>query len=246
MRTRSLVHRGKADRGPVSERRSDFHYARFDRMRLENTAPLEHTVIWNGKTLWIWSPRENAVVEQPAENVAMASRAMLSVQPGYGLDLLAPIPLDAYAASSAPGATDGEVVVTLSPQPEAAAGRGWGSGGETPGNNVKAVPRATMQVVVDTGRRFVTRMALLSGTTILSDVRLAKPVEAKPGIWFATQVEVRQLLDDGSTLEELRTFERLAFDGPVDASRFELVVPEGATRVSVDSLLQQGEGRVQP
>lgn len=227
MRTRSLVHRGKADRGPVSERRSDFHYARFDRMRLENTAPLEHTVIWNGKTLWIWSPRENAVVEQPAEKVAMASRAMLSVQPGYGLDLLAPIPLDAYAASSAPGATDGEVVVTLSPID-------------------KAVPRATMRVVVDTGRRFVTRMALLSGTTILSDVRLAKPVEAKPGIWFATQVEVRQLLDDGSTLEELRTFERLAFDGPVDASRFELVVPEGATRVSVDSLLPQGEGRVQP
>lgn len=227
LRTRSLVHGGKAEIGPVSERRSDFVYARFDRARFENTAPLEHTVVWNGETLWIWSPRENAAVVQPAAKVSMTSRAMLSVQPGFGLDLLAPIPLDAYAASSAPGGTSGEVVVTLSPIDN-------------------AVPRATMQLVVDSGRRFVTRMVLLEGTTVTSDVRLRKPVEAQPGNWFATQVEVRQLLDDGSTLEELRTFERLAFDVPVEPSRFEFVVPEGATRVPVDSLLPQGEGRVSP
>lgn len=226
LRTRSLVHGGGSDeRGPVSERRSDFVYARFDRVRFENTAPLEHTVVWNGKTLWIWSPRENAVVEQPAEKIAMSSRAMLSVQPGFGLDLLAPIPLDAYAATSAAGAKEGEVVVTLSPVD-------------------KTVPRATMQLVVETGRRFVTRMVLLDGATILSDVRLGKPVEAKPGIWFATQVEMRQLLADGSTLEELRTFERLGFDVLVDPSRFELVVPKDATRVSIESLIPQpGEGR---
>ena len=223
VRTRSVVHGGKSsERGPVVERRSDFLYARFDRIRLENTAPLEHTVIWNGKTLWIWSPRENAVVEQPAAKVPMASRAMLSVQPGFGLDLLAPIPLDAYAATTAEGSSDGEVVVTLTAID-------------------KDIPRATMQLVVDTGRRFVTRMILLEGTTMLSDVRLKKPVEAKPGIWFATQVEARQLLGDGSTHEELRIYERLAFDVAVDDARFELVVPEGARRVSIDSLVQPGE-----
>ena len=229
LRTRSVVHGGKSEPGPVSERRSDYLYARFDRVRIENAAPLEHTVIWNGKTLWIWSPRENAAVEQATSKVSALSRTMLSVQPGFGIDLLAPIPLDAYRAEATAAAPEesGDVVVTLTPVD-------------------KAVPRATMQLVVDTARTHVTRMLVLTERgTVLSDLRLTKPVEAKPGIWFATQIEVRQLLDDGSTLEELRTWERLAFDMDVDPSRFEFTVPDGATRVPVESLAPAGRGDVQ-
>jgi outer membrane lipoprotein-sorting protein len=214
----------------VTERRSDYLYSRFDRVRIENAAPLEHTVIWNGETLWIWSPRENAAVEQPAKDVSTLSRTLLSVQPGFGIDLLAPIPLDAYRAEAAAAASGeaGEVVVTLTPVD-------------------KAVPRATMQLVVDTARKHVTRMLVLTERgSVLSDLRLTKPIEAKPGIWFATQIEVRQLLEDGSTLEELRTWERLAFDVTVDPTRFEFKVPDGATRVPVESLAPAaGRGDVQ-
>lgn len=222
VRTRSVVHGGGREASAVTERRSDFTYARFDRIRWENTAPLEHTVVWNGKTLWVWSPRENAAVEEPASKVTPLSRAALSVQPGFGIDLLAPIPLDAYRASAAPPGESGEVVVTLEPIDSRA-------------------QSATMQLIVDPARRMVTRMMVKGeGTSLLSDVRFKKPVEAKPGIWIATQVESRQLLADGSTLEELKTFERLAFDVPVDESRFEMKVPADATRVSVESLRGSG------
>ena len=221
LRVRSVLHEPRGGGiGPIEERRSDFVYARFDRVRFENVVPVPHSVIWNGETLWIWSPRENAAVEQPAEAVSALSRSLLSLQPGFGIDLLAPIPLDAYRARTerVTGGAEGEndVRVVLEPADE---------------------DRAPMELYVDRAKRMVTRIRVLSrpeGAPV-SDVRLTKPVQAKEGIWFATQVEARQLLADGSTLEELRTFERLKFDAAVDERLFEFTLPEGATRVPVEA-----------
>lgn len=231
VRARSLVHGGGFERSPVAERLSEFVYARDLGVRFENAAPLPHTVVWDGESVRIWSPGENAFVSEPAERVSPHARALLSVQPGFGMDLLAPVPLDAYRASAAAapaGTTDGDVVVTLVP---------LDAGGE----------RATLRFVVDSARKRVTRILALSerGTPV-SDVRLVEPVEARPGIWIATRLEMRQLLADGSTLEELRTFERLRFDAPVSRSVFELEAPANALRVSVDALagtVRAGGGR---
>ena len=221
MRARSVVHGGGLAPSAVAERLSDFVYARDRGVRFENTAPLPHTVVWDGASVRVWSPQENAFVQERGEDVPASSRALLSVQPGFGMDLLAPVPLDAYRASAAPapeGTADGDVVVTLVPRDGAA-------------------DRATLRFVVDTAKRRVTRILALSerGTPV-SDVHLAAPVEARPGIWVATRLEMRQLLADGSTLEELRTFERLRFDAPVRADAFVLEPPADAVRVTVDSL----------
>lgn len=223
---RTLVHGGGLDPSPIAERRSDFVYARDRGVRFENTAPLPHTVVWDGVSVRVWSPQENAFVEERAEDVPMTSRTMLSVQPGFGMDLLAPVPIDAYRASAAPapaGTPDGDVVVTLVSREET--GR-----------------HATLRFVVDSARKRVTRILALSerGTPV-SDVTLAAPVEARDGIWVATRLEMRQLLADGSTYEEVRVYERLKFDAPVEASAFALEAPPDATRVSVESLTKGRE-----
>ena len=223
LKTRSIIHGGGDESSGVQERLTDFAYKRFDRVRFENTVPVPHSIIWNGTTLWIWSPQENAAVEKKADEITIAARSMLSLQPGFGLDLIAAIPLDAYLATASPAAASdvkangsGDTVVILAPID-------------------KTVPRATMQLVVDSRRKLVTRILTMTevGGTLISDVRLSTPVEAKPGAWFATKVESRELLPDGSTLEQVRTFERLKFDVPIEDSKFEFRIPEGATVVPV-------------
>lgn len=229
IRDRAVHHeiaaRGKPSEHPVQETESDFVYKRFDRIRFENLLPVPHSVIWNGEKLWIWSPQENAVVEERAEDVPLTARAGLSVQPGFGIDLLAPIPLDAYAVEvkRIVGTTGvSQTVVTLTPMD-------------------KDVPRATMRLVVDPEKRVVTRIAASVGEDIqVSDVQLSEFVEAVPGIWFATRVHSRTLLGDGTQLEQLRSFERMKFNVPVEDSKFEFRAPEGAKVVPLSNLKQGG------
>lgn len=202
---------GAPDQDEVVETESDFLYKRYDDVRFENVVPVPHSVIWNGTTLWVWSPQENAAVQEKADDVPMGTRAALSLQPGYGIDLLAPIPIDEYAASvkKAEGPAGSAIVVTLTPVDT-------------------SHPRATMQLVVDPEKLLVTRIVSSFGEgAAISDVELSSPVEAAPGIWFETQVHSRTRLADGSSLEQLRTFERLKFNVPIEDSNFSFKVPDG-------------------
>lgn len=209
----------------VEDSRSDFWYRRTDEIRFENAHPIPNTVVWNGKTLWIWSPSENAIVEEPAASAPLATRTMLSVHPGFGIDHLAPIPIDDFRTEAKPiadstlgkdGGAPGDLVVTLTPLKNEA-------------------QRATTQVVVDPARHFVRRIVsrVNEAGAVISDVRFSDEVEGRPGTWFAKRVVTKQLLPDGSALESEKTYERLRFDAPIDDAKFRLDIPEGALRVRV-------------
>src|SRR5205823_7872360 len=134
-----------------------------------------------------------AAVQEKAADVPMDTRAALSLQPGYGIDLIAPIPIDEYQAEvkRVEGPLGSSVVVSLTPVDT-------------------SHPRATMRVVVDPEKLLVNRIVSSFGEgAAISDVELSSPVEAAPGIWFNTQVHSRTKLADGSSLEQLRSFERL-------------------------------------
>lgn len=224
-KTRSTIWKVGETAPTVEDSQSDFWYRRSEEVRFENAHPIPNTVVWNGKTLWIWSPSENAIVEEPAASAPLATRTMLSVHPGFGIDHLAPIPIDDFRAEAKPiaestlakdGGAPGNVVVTLTPLANEA-------------------QRATTQVVVDPVRRFVRRIVsrVTESGPVISDVRFSDEVEGRPGTWFAKRVVTKQLLPDGSTLESEKTYERLRFDAPVDDAKFRLDIPEGALRVRV-------------
>ena len=215
-KTRSTAYPSGQMEPVVEDAISDFWYRRFDDIRFENVKPLPHTVIANGTTLWIWSPSENAIVEEPLASATLAARTLLSVYPGFGIDHLAPIPLDDFRAIAKPAAGSTDVVVTLVPL-------------------ANETLRATLQIVVDPGRRFVRQILSLvrEGGTVISDVRFSDEVEARPGVWFARRVVTKELLPDGSTVEQVKVYERLRFDTPIDAKKFAFETPEGAQRVRV-------------
>lgn len=224
-KTRSTIWQVGEATPTVEDARSDFWYRRTDEIRFENAHPIPNTVVWNGKTLWIWSPSENAIVEEPAETAPLATRTMLSVHPGFGIDHLAPIPIDDFRAEAKPiadstlgkdGGSPGDIVVTLTPLENEAR-------------------RATTQVVVDPTRHFVRRIVsrVNEAGAVISDVRFSDEVEGRPGTWFARHVVTKQLLPDGSTVESEKTYERLRFDTPIDDAKFRLDIPEGALRVRV-------------
>lgn len=222
-----VVHLETAEKAPVQETTSDFLYKRFDSVRFENLVPVPHSVIWNGKMLWINSPQENAVVQEPAEKVPFGARAALSLTPGFGIDHLAAIPLDEYKADvkRIVGTGREELVVTLTPV------------------DLKT-PRATMQLVVDPEKLVVTRiLSLVSEGLQVSDVQMSNVVLAAPGVWFATRVHTRSMLGDGTMAEQLRTYDRLKFNVPIDDSRFTFSVPEGVKVVPLSNL--QGARPVQ-
>ena len=209
----------------VEDSQSDFWYRRSEDIRFENAHPIPNTVVWNGNTLWIWSPSENAIVEEPAATAPLATRTLLSVHPGFGIDHLAPIPIDDFRANAKPiadstlgkdGGSPGDVVVTLAPL-------------------ANETHRATIQVVVDPARHFVRRIVsrVSEAGTVISDVRFFDEVEARPGTWFARRVVTKQLLPDGSTLESEKRYERLRFDTKIDDAKFHQEIPEGALRVRV-------------
>jgi len=216
IKTRSTAYPAGQTDPVVEDAVSDFWYRRFNNIRYENTRPLPHTVISDGKTLWIWSPSEDAIVEEPLESATLAARTLLSVHPGFGIDHLAPIPLDDFRATTKPKEGTTDVVVTLSPL-------------------ANETLRATLELVVDPDRRFVRQIRTLvkEGGTVISDVRFADEVEAKPGIWFARRVTTKELLPDGSTVEQVKVYERLKFDAPIDAKKFAFEPPAGAHRVRV-------------
>lgn len=215
IKTRSTAYANGTVEPIVEDAVSDFWYRRFNDIRFENVKPLPHTVISDGKTLWIWSPQENAIVEEPLDSATLATRTLLSVHPGFGIDLLAPIPLDDFRASTKADEA-GDVVVTLVPL-------------------ANETLRATLELVVDDERRFVRRLRTLvkEGGTVISDVRFTDEVEAKPGVWFARKVATKELLPDGSTVEQAKTYERLRFDVAVETKKFTFDPPEGALRVRV-------------
>lgn len=200
----------------VEDAVTDFWYHRFHDIRFENTRPLTHTVISDGKMLWIWSPLENALVEEPLESAAIAARTLLSLHPGFGIDHLAPIPLDDFRATVKPKDGTSDVVVTLTPL-------------------ANETLRATLQIVVDPDRHFVRQILSLvkEGGTVISDVRFSDEVAVKPGVWFAKRVVTKELLPDGSTIEQVKVYERLKFDTPIDPKKFAFEAPEGSRRVRV-------------
>lgn len=234
IRDQIIHHDGSDDAStPPQPITSDFVYVRGaldkgvePRIRFENVRPLPHSVIWNGDKLWIWSPQENAVVEEPAKDVPMTVRAAFGVQPGFGIDHLAPIPIDAYRADvkrvvakgkDVKSPSTGHLVVTL-----------------TPIDN--QVPRATMQLVVDPEKLYVTRILTLvgqpgGGAIALSDVELTQPVEVAPGTWFPTRVHSLATIGDGTQIEQVRTYERLKFNLKVEDTKFSFQIPEGATKI---------------
>jgi len=226
IREKAIEHDHSEDE-PAAETESDFLYKRIggnENVRFENVVPLPHSVIFDGKTIWIWSPRENAAVQEPLERVDIQTRAALSLQPGFGIDPLAPIPLDEFRTEvkKIEGPKGTQTVVTLTPLDSKA-------------------PRATMQLVVDPEKLLVTRIVSLAGEgTALADVELTDPVEAKPGIWFATKVHTRMTVGDGTTLERLRSYERLKFDAPIEDSKFTFQVPEGAKIVPLEQATGKG------
>ncbi len=237
IRDQVLQHDGEDDGKTIPQAiSSDFVYHRGaiakdaqPRIRFENVRPLPHSVIWNGDKFWIWSPQENAVVEEAATAVPMAIRAAFGVQPGFGIDPLAPIPIDEYRADvhrivgSAKGKGDvkstatGHLVVTLTPIDNKA-------------------PRATMQLVVDPEKHYVTRILTLvgqpnGGALSLSDVQYSNPIEAAPGVWFPTRVHSLATVGDGGQLEQVRTYERLKFNVKIEDAKFSFQIPDGATKI---------------
>lgn len=200
---------------------SDFLYKRIsgvENVRFENVVPVPHSVIFDGKTVWIWSPQENAAVQEAAERVDLQTRAALSLQPGFGIDPIAPIPLDEFRTEvkRVEGPKGVQTVVTLTPLDS-------------------SVPRATMQLVVDPEKLIVLRIVSLAEGTTLADVELTDPVEAKPGIWFATKVHTRMTMGDGNTIERLKSYERLKFDVAIDDAKFTFQVPAGAKLVPLNT-----------
>ena len=205
------------------ETESDFAYRDDDHVFFENTFPVPHSVFFDGTTLTIWSPQENAVVQEPASHLSMPERTVFGVEPGYGLDPLGPIALDRYVGSvkDGDGADAGTRIVTLTPVD-------------------KRDPRATMRLVVDPQKRVVTRIETSEeGLGIVSSVEsLDGFVEAGPDIWFATTRRTESVLSDGTKVQESLVLERLKFDETLDDARFTFDVPKGARRIP----LAQAEG----
>lgn len=216
------IHRTATRAGETEETESDFAYRDDDHVFFENAFPVPHTVFWDGATLTIWSPQENAVVQEPASHLSIAERTVFGVEPGYGLDPLGPIAIDRYVGSvkDGDGPDGGAKVVTLTPVD-------------------KRDPRATMRLVVDPQKRVVTRIETSEeGLGIVSSVEsLDGFVEAQPGVWFATTRRTESLLSDGTKVEESLVLERLKFDRTIDDSRFTFDVPKGARRIPLAQAL---------
>ena len=206
-----------------AETETDFAYRDDDHAFFENAYPVPHSVYWDGATLTVWSPQENAVVQEPASHLSMAERAVFGVEPGYGLDPLGPIALDRYVGDVKDG-EGGAKVVTLTPVD-------------------KRDPRATMRLVVDPEKWVVTRIETNEeGLGIVSSVQsLDGFVEAKAGIWFATTRRTESVLSDGTKVEESLVLERLKFDQTIDDSRFSFEVPKGARRIPLAQVEGPGE-----
>ena len=88
-------------------------------------------------------------------------------------------------------------------------------------------------------RRIVSRVS--ERGPLISDVGLADEVEARPGVWFARRVTTRELLPDGSTVESVKSYERLRFDGAIDNAKFEMTLPKDALRVRVKDVRAGGQ-----
>lgn len=214
--------RRSATRGSETQQtESDFAYRDDDHVLFENAFPVPHTVYWDGATLTIWSPQEDAVAQEPASRLSMTERALFGVEPGYGLDPLGPIALDRYVPSVKEG-DGGAKVVTLTPVD-------------------KSDPRATMRLVIDPEKRVVTRIETSEeGLGIVSSVEsLDGFVEAKPGIWFATTRRTESVLSDGTKVAESLALERLKFDETIADARFTFEVPKGARRIPLMPLTEK-------
>ncbi|HVO30900.1 MAG TPA: outer membrane lipoprotein carrier protein LolA [bacterium] len=182
-----------------------------EKVRFEKSVPLPHTVVFNGKHLWVWSPKENAALEAEAADLDAASRTAFDVVPGFGIDVIAPVGLDQYR-TEVKRVEGTRTVVILTPMDSAPS-------------------RATIQIVVDPAKHVVERLVIVVGDLGIADSEMMDFVEAKPGIFFPSRVHSRLLLPDGTSVEKLRMYERMKYDAPIEDAKFTFDVPADAKRI---------------
>lgn len=98
-------------RGRTLLLRASFLFARPRSIRYEYVEPVEQTILCDGETVWMLPPRptereaapphegRRRWVQRELRALGITERSSLGLIPGYGLDLLAPLPVDSFTYS---------------------------------------------------------------------------------------------------------------------------------------------------
>lgn len=185
------------------------YYERPDRIRIEYTAPMVHTLVSEGVHLWDYRPDRKEVRFASLSELTPAERIVVGMVAGFKIDLLAPLDTSRHDAFLKPGAPGTRVIQLL------------------PAGGKPGVP--PIELTVDLGKKVVRRMEVFTPDRDLAmSAEYGDFVRIPKEHWFGRTLRVETFLPH-HTLEVRRMSEVVA-DAPLDPKLFAGAFPEGVEK----------------
>ena len=197
-----------------------FFFARPGRIRYEHLSPVRQTILRDGEHVWVRAPEPAHLTpsdKDPSprpwsrhrlEDLSLQDRSTMGLSPGYGLDPLAPLPVDAYSFRFVRRSRR-QARIRLSPRE---------------GSPSSLMP---LDLHLDLRCGVVTRVRFyqdLAGSQVQGEVGYFDFREALPGVYFPAGSHTVWYLDDHVLRMEER-FRSLLFNQEIPEGRFEPVDP---------------------